>query len=86
MLSIPALILTAAWAVVVAILLVLFGRTAGGGWSIAEGVARGIRDWAARAADGPARPSSPSPSSAHGRRTEGSPAAQADPGPEIEEL
>lgn len=47
MLSIPALLMTAGWVVLVGIILVLFGRTAGGAWSIAGGVARGVRSWAA---------------------------------------
>ena len=46
MLSLPALLLTAGWVVVVAVILVLFGRTAGGAWSIAGGLARGVRSWA----------------------------------------
>jgi hypothetical protein len=68
MLSIPALLLTAAWVVVVAVILALFGRTAGGAWSIAGTVARGVRDWAGsgptsasgpRATSSPSRPSAP---------------------------
>jgi hypothetical protein len=46
MLSLPALLLTAGWVVLVALILVLFGRTAGGAWSIAGGLARGVRSWA----------------------------------------
>ena len=46
MLSIPALLLTAGWLVLVGVILVLFGRTAGGAWSIAGSVARGITEWA----------------------------------------
>jgi hypothetical protein len=73
MLSIPALVLTAAWVVVVSVILALFGRTAGGAWSIAGGVARGVRDWAGHRADRP-RPTSP--------KSSPSPAPQA----EVEDL
>jgi hypothetical protein len=52
MLSLPAVVLTAIWVAIVSAILVLFGRTAGGAWSIAGSVARGVRDWATnRAAD-----------------------------------
>jgi hypothetical protein len=41
-----ALLGTVAWILVVVVLLGLFGTTDGGAWSIAGGVARGVRDWA----------------------------------------
>ena len=44
--SLPALLLTAGWIVLVVLILMLFGRTAGGAWSIAGSVARGVREWA----------------------------------------
>ena len=53
MLSIPALVLTAGWVVLVGLILVLFGRTVGGAWSIAGGVARGVRDWAGQRREAP---------------------------------
>ena len=62
MLSIPALLLTAAWVIVVSVILALFGRTAGGAWSIAGGVARGVRDWVGTRVD--PRPVSTSPMAA----------------------
>ncbi len=61
MISIPALVLTAGWVVLIAVILVLFGRTPGGAWSIAGSVARGVRDWAANRSE---RPPSPSPTRA----------------------
>jgi len=36
---------TLAWLVFTVSFVVLFGRTEGGGWSIAGSVARGVRDW-----------------------------------------
>lgn len=45
MISIPALISTGAWAAITVALIVAFGRTEGGAWSIVGGVARGVRDW-----------------------------------------
>jgi hypothetical protein len=65
MLSIPALLMTAGWVVLVVVILVLFGRTSGGAWSIAGTVARGVRDWAGTRSDAsrPASPSSDSPAS-----------------------
>ena len=45
MISIPALLSTGAWAAVTIGLIVAFGRTEGGAWSIVGGVARGVRDW-----------------------------------------
>ena len=47
MLSIPALLLTAAWVLIVGLILVLFGRTAGGAWSIAGSA--GENTWPASA-------------------------------------
>ena len=41
MISIPALLSTGAWAAVTIGLIVAFGRTEGGAWSIVGGVARG---------------------------------------------
>ena len=40
-----ALLATAGWIVLVAVILALFGTTSGGAWSIAGSVARGVRDW-----------------------------------------
>ena len=60
MLSIPALLMTAGWVVLVGIILVLFGRTAGGAWSIAGGVVRGVRSWASQQAVPPRGATSPS--------------------------
>ena len=77
MLSIPALLLTAAWVVVVSVILALFGRTAGGAWSIAGGVARGVRDWAGHRVD--RAPSTPTVASAPSARPSASSA-------EVEEL
>ncbi len=71
MLSIPALLLTAAWVILVSVILALFGRTAGGAWSIAGGVARGVRSWASQRAEP--------------RRVETSPRA-AQPAAELEDL
>lgn len=45
MISIPALLSTGAWAAITIALIVAFGRTEGGAWSIVGGVARGVRDW-----------------------------------------
>jgi hypothetical protein len=45
MISIPALLSTGAWAAVTIGIVVAFGRTEGGAWSIVGGVARGVRDW-----------------------------------------
>ena len=42
-----ALLGTAGWVLLVGVILALFGTTEGGAWSIAGGVARGVRDWAA---------------------------------------
>jgi hypothetical protein len=55
MLSIPALLLTAGWVVLVLVILVLFGRTVGGAWSIAGGVARGVREWRGQPTEPPRR-------------------------------
>ena len=41
-----ALLATAGWIVVVAVILALFGTTSGGAWSIAGRVARGVTEWA----------------------------------------
>ena len=68
-----ALLATAGWIVLVAVILELFGTTSGGAWSIAGGVARGVTEWAGghvhasatrdAASDGPtAHPLSASPS------------------------
>ena len=72
MISIPALVLTAGWIVLVAVILVLFGRTAGGAWSIAGGVVRGVRSWASQ------RPEPPSVATA--------PRAAPSPAAELEDL
>jgi len=36
---------TLAWLIFTVVFVALFGRTEGGGWSIAGSVARGVRDW-----------------------------------------
>ena len=40
-----AAISTLAWVALVGVIIGLFGREEGGAWSIAGGVARGVRDW-----------------------------------------
>jgi hypothetical protein len=40
-----AAISTLAWVALVGVIIGLFGREEGGAWSIASGVARGVRDW-----------------------------------------
>jgi hypothetical protein len=59
MISIPALLSTGAWAAITIALIVAFGRTEGGAWSIVGGVARGVRDWSRERLA--ARPRSSSP-------------------------
>jgi hypothetical protein len=81
MLSIPAVVLTAIWVAIVSAILVLFGRTVGGGWSIAGSVARGVRDWAGNRAGG-RRVVSTSPRSAGAAL----PAARPSDRAELEEL
>ena len=54
-----AAISTLAWVALVGVIIGLFGREEGGAWSIASGVARGVRDWSAeRRRRAPARTSS----------------------------
>jgi hypothetical protein len=59
MISIPALLSTGAWAAVTIGLIVAFGRTEGGAWSIVGGVARGVRDWSRERLAPRSRSSSP---------------------------
>ena len=59
MISIPALLSTGAWAAVTIGLIVAFGRTEGGAWSIVGGVARGVRDWSRERLTTRTRSSSP---------------------------
>ena len=59
MISIPALLSTGAWAAVTIGLIVAFGRTEGGAWSIVGGVARGVRDWSRERLAARTRSSSP---------------------------
>lgn len=59
MISIPALLSTGAWAAMTIGLIVAFGRTEGGAWSIVGGVARGVRDWSRERLVARARSSSP---------------------------
>jgi len=59
MISIPALLSTGAWAAVTIGLIIAFGRTEGGAWSIVGGVARGVRDWSRERRTAPRRSSSP---------------------------
>ena len=67
MISLTALLLTAGWVVLVILILALFGGTAGGAWSIAGGLARGLREWAGAhgpdtgRAPGPPEDASPGP-------------------------
>jgi hypothetical protein len=63
MISIPALLSTGAWAAIVVGIIIAFGRTEGGGWSIAGGVARGVRDWSRERRAERSTSSSSSPSS-----------------------
>jgi hypothetical protein len=50
---------TLAWLVFTVSVVVLFGRSEGGGWSIAGGVARGVRDWSRERRAALTRSSSP---------------------------
>jgi hypothetical protein len=59
--SIYPLIATIGWFVLTIGLLVVFGRTEGGAWSIASGVARGIRDWSSARRRSPQPPSPQAP-------------------------
>ena len=59
MISIPALLSTGAWAVITIALIVAFGRSEGGAWSIVGGVARGVRDWSRDRLAARSRSSSP---------------------------
>jgi hypothetical protein len=49
--QILALLATAGWVLVVAVILGLFGTTSGGAWSLAGSVARGVTEWAGHRRD-----------------------------------
>jgi hypothetical protein len=79
--SILALLGTIGWFVLTVALLVLFGRTEGGGWSIASGVARGIHAWSSARRRSSRPPSSQAPLvPLQLRDGEGHPAGESSPG------
>lgn len=51
MISLPAVLMTIGWIVLVGAILAAFGRTVGRAWSIAGSVARGVTEWAGHRPD-----------------------------------
>lgn len=88
MISLPAVLMTIGWIVLVGAILAAFGRTVGGAWSIAGSVARGVTEWAGHRRDTGSRGASPaavnSPGGATSRATATSPASP--PAAETEDL